>query len=395
MAVDLTIAPNALAAVHAAAQAAHPAEACGLLLGSGMHVDSARAAANVHPAPLTRFEIDPAALLAAHREARAGGPALVGYFHSHPAGHPRPSAVDCEHASGDGRVWAIVAGPEISFWRDGETASKRFPTRSLRRKAARNAPPFPLAPAPTRALLAGVGGFAHDRLDHLDPPPSPGREERALTVAAPSIELASLLCSRLCHDMMSPVGALTNGLELLADEQDPDMRKRCFELLEQSAKMASDKLRFFRLAFGAGGVGPGEPVPVAEAQALVEGLTGTSQRIAVNWVLAGETLPLAAVKTLLNFALIGTQALVRGGQLDLGAEQTGRGIEIVVRASAERIAFDPDVGRALDGSLPEGELTSRTAPAAITHALAASLGGRVQHIKTADSLLLGAELPTA
>jgi histidine phosphotransferase ChpT len=211
------------------------------------------------------------------------------------------------------------------------------------------------------------------------------------------LELASLLCSRLCHDMMSPVGALTNGLELLADEQDPDMRKRCLELIEQSARTASDKLRFFRLAFGAAGVGPGEQVPIAEAQTLVEALAGASasQRITVNWVLASETLPLAAIKTLLNFALIGIQALVRGGTLDLGAEQASSGIEIVVRASAERIAFDPDVGRALDGTLPEGELTSRTAPAAITHALAASIGGRVQHMKTGGALVLGAELPAA
>jgi histidine phosphotransferase ChpT len=68
-----------------------------------------------------------------------------------------------------------------------------------------------------------------------------------------ALELASLLCSRLCHDMLSPVGALSNGLELLADEKDPEMRKRCFELLEQSAKISTDKLRFFRLAFGAAG----------------------------------------------------------------------------------------------------------------------------------------------
>jgi histidine phosphotransferase ChpT len=77
-----------------------------------------------------------------------------------------------------------------------------------------------------------------------------------------ALELASLLCSRLCHDMLSPVGALSNGLELLADEKDPEMRKRCFELLEQSAKISTDKLRFFRLAFGAaGGFGDSVPLP--------------------------------------------------------------------------------------------------------------------------------------
>jgi hypothetical protein len=66
-------------------------------------------------------------------------------------------------------------------------------------------------------------------------------------------DLAALLCSRLCHDLLSPVGAMSNGLELLAEEQDPEMRKRCVELLEQSARISSDKLRFFRLAFGAAG----------------------------------------------------------------------------------------------------------------------------------------------
>ena len=68
-----------------------------------------------------------------------------------------------------------------------------------------------------------------------------------------AVELASLLCSRLCHDLLSPVGALNNGIELLADEQDPEMRERCLELLAESARASANKLKFFRLAFGAGG----------------------------------------------------------------------------------------------------------------------------------------------
>jgi proteasome lid subunit RPN8/RPN11 len=86
-----------------------------------MRIDAARAADNVADDPLRRFEIDPAALLAAHREARAGGAELLGYYHSHPEGHPVPSAIDCEHASGDERVWAIIAAGEIAFWRDGDS----------------------------------------------------------------------------------------------------------------------------------------------------------------------------------------------------------------------------------------------------------------------------------
>ena len=211
-----------------------------------------------------------------------------------------------------------------------------------------------------------------------------------------ALDLASLLCSRLCHDMLSPVGALSNGLELLRDERDPEMRKRCMELLEQSAKASADKLKFFRLAFGAAG-GFGEMVAVREARELITALIGDSGRITLDWTVSSEELPKAAVKTLLNLAAIGIEALVRGGTLEVGAELTGGqgggASEIVIRAAGPRIAFDQTIGHALDGSLPIGELSSRTAPAAMIHQLAASVGGGVQWALSEDALVMGAVLP--
>lgn len=209
-----------------------------------------------------------------------------------------------------------------------------------------------------------------------------------------SLELASLLCSRLCHDMLSPVGALSNGLELLADEKDPQMRQRCFELLDQSARISTDKLKFFRLAFGAAG-GFGELVPVGEARALVDGLVANNARIVVNWALASDSLPKPAIKVLLNFGLIGIEALPRGGVLDIAAEWRNGSSEIAVRAAGQRIAFDRDVGRALDGTLPEGELSSRTAPATMIRQLAHEQGGALQYALAEDALVLGAVLPGA
>ena len=111
--------------MRAAAAAAHPSEACGILLGTRGRITEAREARNVHPAPATHFEIDPQALIDAHRAARAGGLAVIGYFHSHPVGEPVPSATDCACAAGDGKVWAIISAGTISsgdvrFWTDGE-----------------------------------------------------------------------------------------------------------------------------------------------------------------------------------------------------------------------------------------------------------------------------------
>jgi histidine phosphotransferase ChpT len=213
-----------------------------------------------------------------------------------------------------------------------------------------------------------------------------------------TLELASLLCSRLCHDLLSPVGALSNGLELLADEKDPDMRQRCFELLEQSAKTSADKLRFFRLAFGAGG-GFGEAVAMHEPRAVIDALVGNKGRIAVTWALASETMPKPAVKVLLNLALIGIEALVRGGTLDIVGETRdtpqGRISEIVIRAAGTRIAFDPTVGQALDGTLATSALSAKTAPAYMIEQLVTGFGGGLQTQVSAEQLVMGAVLPAA
>jgi len=126
--MHIEVTSEALDAMRAAAAAANPREACGLLLGQGARITEAREVANVHPTPQTHFEIDPQALIDAHRAARhAGAPQVVGYFHSHPVGAAAPSATDCASAAGDGRVWAILAGRDVTFWLDGERGFAALP----------------------------------------------------------------------------------------------------------------------------------------------------------------------------------------------------------------------------------------------------------------------------
>ena len=205
-------------------------------------------------------------------------------------------------------------------------------------------------------------------------------------------DLAALLCSRLCHDMLSPVGALSNGLELLAEETDPEMRQRCFELLEQSARISTGKLKFFRLAYGAAG-GFGEAVPVDEAKSVIQALAADGKNITINWAIEGANLPKPAVKVMLNFAHIGLDALIRGGTMDVGAEVRDGSAEIVVRATGTKIAFDENIGRALEGGLAPDELSSRTAAAQMIALLAEECGGGLQYKRSEDALVLGAVLP--
>jgi len=201
------------------------------------------------------------------------------------------------------------------------------------------------------------------------------------------VDFASLLCSRLCHDLLSPVGALNNGLELLADEHDPEMRQRCLELLNESARASANKLKFFRLAFGAAG-GFGEMVDSREARAAIEGLFGDNHRVKLGWLIEDSTLPKPAIKVLLNLALIAGDALIRGGQLDVGAESVDGAVEIVVRADGPRIVLDQEMRAALTGANPEAVITPRAAAAYLVNALVKDGGGQVQVSDPGEAVLL-------
>lgn len=208
-----------------------------------------------------------------------------------------------------------------------------------------------------------------------------------------SHEFASLLCSRLCHDLLSPVGALNNGIELLTDEHDPEMRARCLDLLGESARASANKLKFFRLAFGAAG-GFADEVDTREARVAIEGLFGGDGRIQLGWMVDMPTMGKSALKVLLNLVLIAGDSLVRGGRLDIGAEKHGDGLDIVARAEGPRIVIDAELKRALAGDASEEAIAPRAAAAWLVHCLVQEAGGEVQIADQEEGvLLLGAALP--
>lgn len=198
-----------------------------------------------------------------------------------------------------------------------------------------------------------------------------------------SVEFASLLASRLCHDLLSPIGALNNGIELLADEHDPEMRERCMELLAESARTSATKLKFFRLAFGAAG-GFDDEIDSREAKTAIEGLVGNTGRVDLEWMVEQPSMTKAKIKILLNLALIAADALVRGGTLLVGAE----GAEIVVRAEGTRIVLDPELKTALLGKTDAEALTPRAAAAWLVHVLVQEGGGEVMVSEPEDNVLL-------
>ena len=202
------------------------------------------------------------------------------------------------------------------------------------------------------------------------------------------VDFASLLCSRLCHDLLSPVGALNNGLELLADETDPAMRQRCLDLMADSARTSANKLKFFRLAFG-GAAGMGDTIDSREAKAAIEGLFAGGRKQELVWLVEADALPKAAAKVLLNLAMIAGDALVRGGTLTVGGEENAGQVEIVVRAEGPRVILDPDIRATLTTGTGSEGVTSRVAAAYLVHTLA---GGVQVSEPAANVMLFGAAL---
>lgn len=153
-----------------------------------------------------------------------------------------------------------------------------------------------------------------------------------LAAAAPDeLELAALLCSRVCHDLISPVGAIVNGLEVLDDNPKPDDRDFALDLIRKSAKTASARLQFCRLAFGAAG-SSGAQIDLGDAQAMARGHF-EDDRTRLVWNLPRILLPKNRVKLLLNMLVIAQQTIPRGGELVVDPVGEGETMTFRVRTS--------------------------------------------------------------
>src|SRR5437870_4504593 len=152
-----------------------------------------------------------------------------------------------------------------------------------------------------------------------------------LSSAPDALELAALLCSRVCHDLISPVGAIVNGLEVLDDNPKPEDREFALDLIRKSAKTASARLQFCRLAFGAAG-SSGAQIDLGDAQAMAKGHIEDG-KITLGWNLPRLLLPKNRVKLLLNMLVIAQQTIPRGGTLKIDPVGDGETMSFRVTAA--------------------------------------------------------------
>ena len=164
-----------------------------------------------------------------------------------------------------------------------------------------------------------------------------------------ALDLAALLCSRVCHDLISSVGAIVNGIEVLEEDKDEETKTFALDLIKKSAHQASAKLQFCRLAFGAAG-SAGAQIDLGDAEKVARGLLEDNKTTLV-WNLPRELLAKNRVKLVLNMLLIAASAVSRGGTLTVDPRAAGEGSSgYVVTAAGLNARLNPAVAELLSGS---------------------------------------------
>lgn len=206
------------------------------------------------------------------------------------------------------------------------------------------------------------------------------------------IDLASLLSSRICHDLISPVGALSNGIEILAEECDDDMRDQTIALLAHSVNEATGRLRLLRLAFG-GSSSLGGMVGIGDGESALRDYLSTT-KVVLDWQPDIESLPKPAMKLLLNLALVATESIIRAGTLVMQAAVVSDGVRLGATAVGDRILVSDNVRAIFDGAATEDTVDAKSVPAALAVLLADDLGGRITWERGAgDEFVIQANLP--
>jgi len=205
--------------------------------------------------------------------------------------------------------------------------------------------------------------------------------------APDALELAALLCSRVCHDLISPVGAIVNGLEVLDDDPKPDDREFALDLIRKSARTASARLQFCRLAFGAAG-SAGAQIDLGDAQNMAKGHFEDG-KLTIVWNLPRLLLPKNRVKLLLNMLVIAQQTIPRGGVLTVDPVGEGETMSFQVTAAGMNARVPQNIVDLL-ASGPAGSVDAHAVQPYYTRLLAEACGLSVTLVADGDKVIVAA-----
>lgn len=204
-----------------------------------------------------------------------------------------------------------------------------------------------------------------------------------------ALDLAALLCSRVCHDLISPVGAIVNGLEVLEESKDEETKTFALDLIKKSSRTASAKLQFCRIAFGAAG-SAGAQIDTGDAESISRGFL-EDDKTKLAWNLPRVLLPKNRVKLLLNLLLVAGQTIPRGGQLTVDPIGAGEGMGFKVAAAGTNTKVPPAVAALLSGDPGDSALDAHRIQPFYASLLAQACGLRAAMAMEGEAVVLTAQ----
>lgn len=203
--------------------------------------------------------------------------------------------------------------------------------------------------------------------------------------------LSSLVCARLCHDLVGPVSAIGAALDVLEDKDSEDMHGDALALLREGANSAWARLEFTRLAFGAGGSAPGK-IDAGELERVSSAMFEKA-KAEIIWAGGGEMLEKASARVLLNLVLLAVEALPRGGAITIEILPDGSEQRLVCEGPRARLS--PAAAAALEGVAAEGAFDARSIQPYFAGLLARQAGGSVKAVIGEGRVELYAHVPTS
>ncbi len=206
------------------------------------------------------------------------------------------------------------------------------------------------------------------------------------TTAPEGLDLAAMMCSRVCHDVIGPVGAINNGLEVLEDEKNEDMRAFALDLIKKSAVQASAKLQFARLAFGAGSTS-GSMLALGDVEDVARGFV-ESDKMGLVWNAPPAMVDKDRAKLVANMLMIAANTIPRGGTVTVDADGEPMGFTVTCDGVNARIPSG--VNEILAGELPEDGIDAHWIQPFHTYLLARQAGLTVRLEADGDRVIISA-----
>ncbi len=203
--------------------------------------------------------------------------------------------------------------------------------------------------------------------------------------------LSALLCARICHDLISPVGALGTAIEILDDPSNVDMHEDAMELVRTSSRQASAKLKFLRIALGAGGSAPGV-IPTDEVKTLSNDMFVDSKPDLI-WQIDSDGIDKNRVRIVMNLIMLAIQAAPRGGTVTVTRTGNADGANFTLVAAGPKVRLDAAVAKAIAGKAPEDGFDGRSIQPLYASLLTRDVGGTIGASAAEEAITFTANFP--